>query len=54
MVLSKSRLHCKRSGLCAASEGGEDIHSFFKHAPEKKKASNEEETVEESLEEYFN
>ena len=54
MVLSKSRLPCKRSGLSAASEGGEDIHSFFKHAPKKKKVSNEEETVEESIEEYSN
>ena len=54
MVLSKSRLPCKRSGLSAVAEGGgEDIHSLFKHAPKKKKARNQE-TVEESVEEYSN
>ena len=53
MVLSKSRLPCKRSGLSAVAEGGEDIRSFFKHAPKKKKARNEE-TAEESVEEYSN
>ena len=52
MVLSKSRLPCKRSGLSAVAEGGRNSQ-LFKHAPKKKKARNQE-TVEESVEEYSN